>query len=773
MLKKITKQIRGLVSQWISGREVTAEIVARHGLTPEEYQQILKAMDRAPNLLELGIFSVMWSEHCSYKSSKLFLKRFPTQAEWVIQGPGENAGAIDIGDGLAAIFKIESHNHPSYIEPYQGAATGVGGILRDIFTMGARPIALLDSLRFGPLELPKNRWLFEDVISGIAGYGNCVGVPTVGGEVYFQEMYNRNPLVNVFCLGIAPRNRIFRANASGVGNSVIYVGSKTGRDGIHGASLLASSEFNAESEKMRPQVQVGDPFTEKKLMEACLEVMEKGLLVGIQDMGAAGLTSSSCEMASRAGTGIEIDLSQIPLRETGMIPYEIMLSESQERMLLVCKQGQESEVNQIFEKWDLDVAVIGQVIQERVLRVKEKGKMVAEVPVQALTDGAPVYERPLKVPAYLDMVQGLALETIPQPKDFEEVLLSVLGSPTIASKQWIYKQYDHMVGTNTVLLPGAGAAVLRIKGTRKALAVSVAGNSLYCLVNPYIGGGIAVAESIRNVTCVGAKALALTDCLNFASPERPETMWQFALCVDGIAEACEKLEIPVVSGNVSFYNETNGIGIYPTPVVGVVGLLEDIDHLVTPWFKDPGDLIVLLGETREELGMSEYLRVIHGRERGFPPELDLERERSVVRCCTEAIHMGIIKSAHDLSEGGLATALTECSLLQPVMPRGAAVELENPKGIRLDALLFGETQSRIMITLCQEQLSRLKQLATGYGVSMTILGKVGGDCLTIRLNSQEPIINLSLMELEKVWKGAIPRYFEKQPYVECNVNRSR
>jgi phosphoribosylformylglycinamidine synthase len=760
MLDQFAKKFHRLINRWVAGEKVSAEAVARHGLTPEEYQQILKAMGRAPNLLELGIFSVMWSEHCSYKSSKVFLKRFPTQAEWVIQGPGENAGGIDIGNGLAAIFKIESHNHPSFIEPYQGAATGVGGILRDIFTMGARPIALLDSLRFGPLEVQRNRWLFEGVISGIAGYGNCVGVPTVGGEVYFQEMYNRNPLVNVFCLGIAPRNRIFRAHASGVGNPVIYVGSKTGRDGIHGASLLASSEFNAESEKMRPQVQVGDPFTEKKLMEACLEVMEKDLLVGIQDMGAAGLTSSSCEMASRAGTGIEIDLSRIPLRETGMVPYEIMLSESQERMLLVCRREQEPEVRKIFEKWDLDVAVIGQVVEQPVLRIKEKGKILAEVPVRALTDGAPLYERPIKVPAYLDMVQGLALETIPQPKDFEEVLLNVLGSPTISSKQWIYKQYDHMVGTNTVLLPGAGAAVLRIKETRKALAVSLSGNSLYCLVNPYIGGGIAVAESVRNVSCTGAKALALTDCLNFASPERPETMWQFALCVDGIAEACEKLEIPVVSGNVSFYNETNGIGIYPTPIVGVVGLLEDVDRLVTPWFKDPDDLIVLLGETREELGMSEYLKTVHGRERGFPPELDWERERSVVRCCTEAIHTGIIKSAQDLSEGGLAIALAECSLLHPMMPRGAQIELENSRGIRLDALLFGESQSRILVTLHQNQLSSLKRLAADHGIPLTLLGKVGGDHFTVRLND-ERLIHFPLVELEKVWRGAIPKYFEK------------
>jgi phosphoribosylformylglycinamidine synthase len=761
MVKRILKKIYSFFDRGRSAYQITAEIVARHGLKPEEYQQVLKAMGRSPNLVELGIFSVMWSEHCSYKSSKVFLRRFPTRGDWVIQGPGENAGAVDIGDGLAAVFKIESHNHPSFIEPYQGAATGVGGILRDIFTMGARPIALLDSLRFGPLELSKNRWLFEGVVSGIAGYGNCVGVPTVGGEVYFQEMYNRNPLVNVFCLGIASKNSIFRAAASGVGNSVIYVGSKTGRDGIHGASLLASSEFSTESEKMRPQVQVGDPFTEKKLLEACLEVMEKGLLIGIQDMGAAGLTSSSCEMAGRAGTGIEIEVSKVPLREMGMSPYEIMLSESQERMLLVTRQGQELAVQQIFEKWDLDVAVIGRVIPERVLRVKEANGVVAEVPIEALTEGAPIYERPLKVPGYLDMVQGLSIETIPQPKNFEEIFLTILGSPTIASKQWVYRQYDHMVGTNTILLPGADAAVLRVKGTNKALAVSLDGNSLYCLANPYTGGGIAVAESVRNVTCVGAKPLALTDCMNFASPERPETMWQFALCIDGIAEACEKFGIPVVSGNVSFYNETNGVGIYPTPIVGVVGLLEDINHLMTPWFKDPSDLIVLLGETREELGMSEYLRVIHGCERGFPPELDLQKERLVVQCCREAIERGIIKSAHDLSEGGLAVSLAECSLLNPAQPQGAHIELDNTQGMRLDALLFGESQSRILVSLQEARMTQLEQLAADLHVKMTFLGRVGGDHLTVRLREGKPLIHLLLKKLESVWKGTFENYFKK------------
>lgn len=761
MFKKIAEQLRFFLHRASSGPMVTPEVVAAHGLTQEEYQKILSTMGRAPNLLELGIFSVMWSEHCSYKSSRVFLKRFPTHADWVIQGPGENAGVVDIGDGWAAVFKIESHNHPSYIEPYQGAATGVGGILRDIFTMGARPIALLDSLRFGPLELPKNRWLFEKVVAGIAGYGNCVGVPTVGGEVYFQEMYNRNPLVNVFCLGIAPRDRIFRAKASGVGNPVIYVGSKTGRDGIHGASLLASSEFSSESEKMRPSVQVGDPFTEKKLMEACLEVMERGLLVGIQDMGAAGLTSSSCEMAGRAGTGIEIEVSRVPLREEGMSPYEIMLSESQERMLLVCRQDQESEVRKVFEKWDLDVAIIGQVISERVLRVKEWGRVVAEVPVEALTDGAPLYERPLKVPGYLDMVQGLSLDMIPQPKDFEEVLIALLKSPTIASKQWVYRQYDHMVGINTVFLPGADAAVLRLKGTRKALAVSLDGNSLYCLANPYMGGMIAVAESVRNLACVGARPLALTDCLNFASPERPETMWQFALCVDGISEACERFGLPVVSGNVSFYNETEGLGIYPTPVVGVLGILDDVQYRVTPWFKDLGDLVVLLGETREELGMTEYLKVIHGRERGLPPELDLDRELAVVQCCREAIRRGIIKSAHDLSEGGLAVALAECSLLTPSAPQGTEIMLPASQEIRLDALLFGESQSRILVTISESQREEMGRLAEEFHVPIYVLGRVGGDHLSIQLEGEKPIIHIPLRQLEEAWKGAIARYFEK------------
>ena len=740
------------------GPKVSVQEATRHGLTPPEFRQIQQAMGRSPNLLELGIFSVMWSEHCSYKSSKVFLKRFPTTADWVIQGPGENAGVVDIGDGLAAVLKIESHNHPSFVEPYHGAATGVGGILRDIFAMGARPIALLDSLRFGPLEIPRNQWLMEGVISGIAGYGNCMGVPTVGGEVCFQEMYSRNPLVNVFCVGIADKDRIFRCHAVGVGNPVIYVGARTGRDGIHGASLLASAEFNQESEKMRPQVQVGDPFTEKNLMEACLEVMEKDLALGVQDMGAAGLSSASSEMASRGGTGIEIDVSRVPRRETGMSPYEIMLSESQERMLLVSRQGEEDQVMEICRKWGLDALVVGRVIQDPVLRVIEQEKVVAELPVQALTDQAPVYERPIKIPGYLEMVQSLSMEVVVEPKDYEEVLVQLLESPNLASKQSIFHQYDHMVGTNTLLLPGADAAVLRVKGTDRALAVSLDGNGLYCLVNPYIGGMIAVAEAVRNVTCVGGRPLALTNCLNFSSPERPETMWQFSLCVDGIAVACEKLKIPVVSGNVSFYNETNGIGIYPSPIVGVVGLVHPLEDLMSPWFKQPGDLVVLLGETREELGVTEYLRVIHGRERGFPPEINLDQEQQVLLCVREAIQGRLIRSAHDLSEGGLAIALVESCLLHPVQPLGVQVDLDRPGDIRLDAVLFGESQSRILISLQEKEFGSLSGLAEKHGVKLTLLGKTGGDRFKIHLrDGGARLIDLSLDRMASVWENTLEK----------------
>jgi phosphoribosylformylglycinamidine synthase len=736
---------------------ITKELIARHGLTDDEYRKIVAVLGRAPNLTELGMFSVMWSEHCSYKSSRAFLKRFPTEGPQVVQGPGENAGAVDIGDGLVAVFKMESHNHPSFIEPYQGAATGVGGILRDIFTMGARPIALLDSLRFGPLDRPKNRYLFSGVVSGISGYGNCIGVPTVGGEVYFNEIYNKNPLVNVFCLGIARRDGIFLGRAAGEGNPVLYIGSKTGRDGIHGATM-ASDAFDEGSEAKRPTVQVGDPFTEKLLLEACLELMEKGLLVGIQDMGAAGLTSSSCEMASRAGTGIELELSQVPRRETGMTPYEVLLSESQERMLLVAKPGREGEVLEICKKWDVDAAVVGRVTGDGLLRVRDQGVVVAEVPARALADDAPRYERPAEPPQYQDQLQSLPLELIAEPKDCNLVLETLLASPTIAHKGWVFEQYDHMVQTNTMVRPGADAAVLRIKGTEKALAVTTDCNSLYCVLNPYTGAAGAVAEAARNLVCVGARPLALTDCLNFGNPERPDIMWQFIVAVEGIADACKALQIPVVSGNVSFYNETQGVSIYPTPIIGMVGLLDRADRVVTPGFKAGGDVVLLLGETGEDLGGTEYLRVVHHREQGTPPMLSLERERAVQELVLKAVGRGLIRSAHDCAEGGLAVALTECCLSAPEGPLGAEIILE-PTGLRRASILFGESQSRIVLSVRSGDVEAVKALADGFDVPVSMLGSVGGSRLTMAIRDERgrvtTLIDRSCHDLDIIWRGAL------------------
>src|SRR5579863_3899772 len=658
---------------------------AAHRLTDEEYQRIVALLGREPNWTELGLFSVMWSEHCSYKSSRPLLKKFPTTGKQVLQGPGENAGAVDIGGGWAAVFKIESHNHPSFIEPYQGAATGVGGILRDIFTMGARPIALLNSLRFGPLEIPKNRYLFEQVVAGIAAYGNCTGVPTVGGELYFSEIYTHNPLVNVFCLGLVRADRIFRASASGKGNPVIYVGSKTGRDGIHGATM-ASSEFNEKSAERRPAVQVGDPFTEKLLLEACLELFETDSIVAIQDMGAAGLTSSSAEMASRGGVGIEMDVSKVPLREPGMTPYEIMLSESQERMLLVARRGREEEVEKIFKKWDLDAVTVGEVVAEPFLTIKEGERVVARVPVSALTDEAPVYERPLEPPRFLDHIQALSVESIQEPKDYNRVLIALLSCANLSSREWIFRQFDHMVQINTLVGPGADAAVLRIKEANVALAISVDGNATYSLLNPYYGGAIAAAEAARNVVCVGGRPIGLSDCLNFGSPERKDVMWQFALAIEGISDVCRRLSMPVVSGNVSFYNETKGLSIYPTPIVAAVGLIDPADRCVTPWFKKAGDLIVLLGESREEVGATVYLKEIHGHGRGFAPLLNLEDEAHVQEVVLKGIEEGLLSSAHDCSEGGLAVALAECCF-GGGNPSGSSIEISE-RALRTDALLF-------------------------------------------------------------------------------------
>lgn len=743
----------------MSDIKVTKELIEAHGLTEEEYERIIKILGREPSYTELGIFTVMWSEHCSYKSSKVHLKRFPTEAPWVIQGPGENAGVVDIGDGLAAVFKMESHNHPSFIEPYQGAATGVGGILRDIFTMGARPIASLNSLRFGLLEKPKNKYLFNGVVSGIAGYGNCIGVPTVGGEIYFNDTYNGNILVNVFNIGIAKKDRIFKGKATGIGNPVIYVGSKTGRDGIHGASLLASHEFDEKSEEMRPTIQVGDPFTEKLLLEACLELMDKDLIVGIQDMGAAGLTSSTSEMAGRAGTGIEIELSLVPTREAGMTPYELMLSESQERMLIVAKKGKEKEVEEIFKKWDLEAVVIGKVTEDSILRVKDRGAIVAEIPAKALAEEGPAYNRPMKRPDYQDEVQMLDLSKILLPGDYNDVLLRILGSPTIASKEWVYEQYDHMVRTNTVILPGSDAGVIRVKGTDKALAITVDCNSRYCFLDPFLGGALTVAEAARNIVCSGGKPLAITDCLNFGNPEKPEVMWQFSEAIEGIREACSRLKTPVVSGNVSFYNETIDKGIYPTPIIGMAGIIDDVKKTMTQWFKREGDMIVLLGKNEEDLGGSEYIYIIHGLEKGRPPSLDLNREVMIQQVCLQAIKQGLISSAHDCSEGGLAVALTECCISGKESV-GAEVDLDG-EGIRKDALLFGESASRILVSLSEDKLDELVRMAKAENVPVTVLGKVGGDRLMIRFKGKGTgvtAIDLPIKDLEYHWRGSIRRY---------------
>ena len=726
---------------------VTPELVTSHGLTADEYQKILNALGREPNYTELGVFSVMWSEHCSYKSSRVYLKNLPTEGPYVLQGPGENAGVVDIGDGLAVAFKMESHNHPSFIEPYQGAATGVGGILRDIFTMGARPIASLNSLRFGAIDHPRTRYLVAGVVAGIGGYGNCIGVPTVGGECYFDACYNANILVNAFTLGLVDKQRIFTGLAQGVDNPVMYVGSKTGRDGIHGATM-ASESFSEEKEQRRPTVQVGDPFTEKLLLEACLELFQHDYIIGIQDMGAAGLTSSSTEMAGRGGCGIELDLSRVPMRETGMTPYEILLSESQERMLLVAKQGCEEAIKKIFDKWDLDAVVVGRVTEDQQFRTLWDGEEVARIPIRALTKDAPAYQRPTARPAYQDQVQQLDLATIAEPRDFGAVLKQLLASPNIASKEWIYRQYDQFVRTNTIVAAGADAAVIRIKGTEKGLALVADGNSRYCYLDPYVGGVVAVAEAARNLACVGARPVGLTDCLNFGSPENPAVMWQFAEVIHGMRDACLALHVPVVSGNVSFYNETDGVPIHPTPTIGMVGLLEKVERFVTPWFKEAGDVVALLGRTREELGGSEYLKTVHGLTRGTPPWIDLKLELAVQSCCIDAIEQGLLQSAHDVSDGGMAVALAECCIGGPDKPLGARVEAHEM--IRPDALLFSESQSRILVSVKENNLQRLQDLAEQHRVPLLAIGSVGGSRLTL-----QPLLQVPVEELRAIWSNGL------------------
>jgi phosphoribosylformylglycinamidine synthase len=736
--------------------KISEEVIASHGLKPDEYKRVRKILGREPNITELGIFSVMWSEHCSYKSSKVHLRRLPTRGECVVQGPGENAGVVDIGNDLVAIFKIESHNHPSYIEPYQGAATGAGGIIRDIFTMGARPIAILDPLHFGLPDDPRNRLIIEGVVAGVGGYGNCIGIPTVGGEAIFSRHYANNPLVNVLCLGIARKDQVFYGRATGVGNPVIYVGAKTGRDGIHGATM-ASEEFDEKSQEKRPTVQVGDPFMEKLLLEACLEVMHSGLVVGIQDMGAAGLTCSTCEMGSRAGTGIEIELDLVPQRETGMTAYEIMLSESQERMLLVTTPEDEPKVLKVFERWGLDAVTIGKVTGDGMLRVRHGGAVVAEIPDSPLADDAPVYQRPMRRPAYLDEVRIFDDGSIPAPASWRDALLKMMTSPNLCRKRWIWEQYDHMVRTNTVIGPGGDATVLRLKDSDKLLALSTDCNPRYCHLDPAEGARAAVAESCRNIVCAGGQPLAATNCLNFASPENPEVMWQFSQAVDGIRDACEAFNTPITGGNVSFYNETCGVGIYPTPVMGMIGPVEH-ERLVTPsTFRRPGDILILLGPEKVSLAGSEYLEVFHGRVEGVPIAVDLDLEKRVQSFVTRAIREGLICSAHDCSEGGLLVAVVESALAARPM-RGMELSLDSALAPLM--ALFGEGPSRILVSVPAEKATRILDWAQEERIPAGACGQVTDASLRVVYNKEELLSMLSA-EVFDPWDREMESWFHK------------
>ncbi|MEZ5316476.1 MAG: phosphoribosylformylglycinamidine synthase subunit PurL [Vicinamibacterales bacterium] len=740
--------------------QIDPAVLERHGITPEEYARILELMGREPNLTELGLFSVMWSEHCSYKSSRVHLRTLPTTGARVVQGPGENAGAVDVGDGLAAVFKIESHNHPSFIEPYQGAATGVGGIIRDIFTMGARPIALLDSLRFGPIDQAGSRRVIRGVVAGIGGYGNSIGIPTIGGETVFDETYAGNPLVNVFCLGIARRDAIVKGAAAGVGNPIYYVGAKTGRDGIHGATM-ASAEFDERSAEKRPAVQVGDPFMEKLLLEACLEAMKTDALVGVQDMGAAGLTCATSETGSRGGVGVEIDVALVPQRETGMTPYEIMLSESQERMLLIVKRGREREIEAIFEKWDLHAVRIGEVTADGLLRVRERGTVVAELPNRALTDEAPVYHRPMREPAGRDALHRIPREALSATPAASDALLRILASPTVASKQWIYRQYDHMVRTNTINAAGAGAGVVRVKGTARALAMAVDGNGRFCQLDPRQGARLAVAEAARNVACAGALPIAATNCLNFGNPERPEIMWQFAEAVAGIGEACLALETPITGGNVSLYNETDGRAILPTPVIGVVGVIDDAARVTGRVFPAAALDVVLLGEGHGELGGSEYLKVIHGLLRGVPPALDLARERALQHLVVDLVGRGLVRAAHDCAEGGLAVTLAECSFESG----GTGVEVDVPAapgdgGVDpVAATLFGESASRVVLAVAPADTDAVIAAAASAGVPAARIGRTGGSRIRITVDGA-PAIDVALADAEARWSSALTSWLD-------------
>ena len=740
------------------------EVWREMGLTDAEYQRIITLMGREPTDVELGMFAVMWSEHCGYKYSRPVLSLFKKYRE-SLEGAGfENAGVVPLDENLGIAFKVESHNHPSAVEPHQGAATGVGGIIRDIFTMGARPIAILDSLRFGPLNEPRNRYLFEHVVEGISSYGNCIGVPTVAGEVYFHPCYSGNPLVNAMAVGVVPLNRLMTARADVPGSAVMYVGASTGRDGIHGATF-ASETLGADQEEKRPNVQIGDPFMEKLLIEATLEAIETGAVLGMQDMGAAGLTCTTCEPTSKSGTGVEIDTSLVPTREAGMTPYEIMLSESQERMLLYVQAGREEEVAQVYRKWGLNAVVIGRVIEEPILRVRHKGELVAEIPPDYLTKQCPVYYLETEEPAYLKEAQQLDLTQLPLPDDWNAVLLQLLRSPSIASKRWVYEQYDWLVGTQTIIPPGAGdAAALRVRGSERGIALKIDGNARYCYLHPYRGGQIAVAEAARNVACVGATPRAITDCLNFGNPQRPEIFYQFEQAVRGIADASEFFGTPVVSGNVSFYNESERGAVYPTPTIGMLGVLERAENAVGMGFRGAGDVVLLLcpppptceGEAPSHygLGASEYLYVVHGLERGAPEPFDLEAERNLHRLLVELANRRLVRSMHDLSEGGFAAALAECALVN-----GVGVQVDLPPEAthyapRPDAALFGELQTRVIVSVAPAHASSVEQLAREYGLACYAIGTTGGDRVRVALQGRL-LIDISLAECHAAYEGAL------------------
>ncbi len=738
--------------------KVDLKLGFEHGLTEEEYNRMLDILGRTPTYTELGIFSVMWSEHCSYKNSIALLKTLPRDGSALLTKAGEeNAGAVDIGDGLAIVFKIESHNHPTAVEPYQAAATGVGGILRDVFTMGARPIACLDSLRFGNLEEPRSRYLFNGAVKGIGDYGNSFGVPTVGGEVYFEECYFGNPLVNAMAVGIVKSDGIVSGTAKGKGNPVYIVGSSTGRDGIHGATF-ASEEISEATESKRPSVQIGDPFTEKLLLEATLEIIKEDLIVGVQDMGAAGITCCSTEMSERGGSGMEIELSLVPVREENMIPYEIMLSESQERMMVVVQRGKEDRVRKIFKKWGLHAVKVGQVIDDDRVIVKLNGEIVADVPASPLVlgGGAPVYHREKKRPAYLDEINKLDIDSLPVPEDLNDTLLTILGSPNIADRRWIYHQYDHMVRTNTAVAPGSDAAVIRIRKTKKAIALKTDCNGRYCYLNPRRGAQIAVAESARNVTASGARPAAITNCLNFGNPYKPEMYWNFAESVAGMGDACRIFDTPVTGGNVSFYNEDQITrrAVYPTPTIGMLGIIDDVDHIMTQYFKDDGDVILLIGQTREELGGSEYLKLVHGRVCGDAPALDLDNEKKTQDAVRNLITSGLLKSCHDLSDGGFAVALAECCITDIDSQIGCRVSVESE--LRPDILLFAESQSRYIVSCEENQLHKVKAVLEYSGIAFQQTGTVGGDRLEII-----DLIDLELEELSKTYFETLPGYMDK------------